>query len=482
MSKSKIKIFHTHSEIYDYNLGDCPKLEKDLSLWDGVTFKLHPFGYEYDEDTKTLYIPRGINPWVLRDMFNIEPDMMYQADEFETTSIKLKTEPRNNLQKEAISFLLGEGEFKRTVEHSQLLLTLKPGDGKTYIGIAASILMGMKTMVICHTERILNQWVERYQQFSDMNERDIYIIQGKSSIDKLMKMKNPKYKVYICMMPSLRSYLTNQGKDEFQKFFKHTKVGLKMYDEAHLYFASILAIDRYTNVKRTIYITATFDRTDREENRLFKRCFHSVVGYTPKYSDDSKHIVYMSILFNSRPTQSDVAYMSTFRGFNKNRFANYIINKEEFYEALNQAAMHFSRYDGRMIVLSSSIESVEANAEYLRNVFPNRQISTYHSKVSDKDKELASSADIICSTSKSLGTGADFSDVRTIIMCETYSNKVTAIQTSGRLRAYADGSDSYYIELIDIGFPKIVRMYNGRKKVFGNICKRFIEYKVKKGN
>ena len=64
----KIYAYGTHYEIMDYELGEFPKLEKDLSLWDDIRYEVIP-KYYYDESTKIFYVPRGYDPNILADHY-----------------------------------------------------------------------------------------------------------------------------------------------------------------------------------------------------------------------------------------------------------------------------------------------------------------------------------------------------------------------------------------------------------------------------
>ena len=56
-----IIVKHSHLELPEYILGDCPKLEKSLSYWDPNSYKYIPAGYEYDLENEILYVPRGLD-------------------------------------------------------------------------------------------------------------------------------------------------------------------------------------------------------------------------------------------------------------------------------------------------------------------------------------------------------------------------------------------------------------------------------------
>ena len=51
-------------------------------------------------------------------------------------------------------------------------------------------------------------------------------------------------------------------------------------------------------------------------------------------------------------------------------------------------------------------------------------------------------------------------------MTEPYSSQITANQVPGRLREYGPNMYTFYVELVDIGFPKVNEMYRKRMKIF----------------
>ena len=58
-------------------------------------------------------------------------------NKYDSINLKLKAEPRDDIQIKSLAFLTGEGKFKYTQEYSQLSLNLDTGDGKTYCVIAS---------------------------------------------------------------------------------------------------------------------------------------------------------------------------------------------------------------------------------------------------------------------------------------------------------------------------------------------------------
>lgn len=478
---TKITVKHTSIHISDYSLGQSEILEKKLSVWDPVYFKLIPIAYLYDENTKELRIPRGIDINFVEKLFNTVAEIDYTPDKYEAMSIKVKTLPRDDIQKKSISFLIGEGEFAYTKKYSQLLLNLPTGAGKTYVATTSLQFIGLKTIIITPTDKIKQQWYDTFIKMTDVSKSQICDISGSDVIQKLLKSKSLKSKIYLVNHGTLSSYAKKYSWEAVHELFEYLGIGVKIYDEAHLNFANTIKIDLSTNTKKTFYLTATFERSDYKEKVLFNRCFKSAIkyGYEAR-SELRKHIMYLSIMYNSTPDLGVQSYMFTNMGFNKIRYADYQESCSEFYDALEYAIKFFKTKEGKILILSTTISQVDSIKNFISKEFNDVTVSSYHSKISPDEKIKALDADIICTTPKSAGTGADIPGLRTVIMCEAYSSTVQADQVSGRLREYSEHDNTFYVELVDVGFPKVYKMYQKRQSVFKKKCLKLLSVDITK--
>ena len=84
------------------------------------------------------------------------------------------------------------------------------------------------------------------------------------------------------------------------------RVGIKIYDESHLYFDNTMMIDNFSDVWKTYYLTATPMRSDREEDRIYQRCYEKVPKLSLFDEEKDPHTEYISIHFNSNPTPYDI--------------------------------------------------------------------------------------------------------------------------------------------------------------------------------
>lgn len=482
---NKIVVNRTYTSIPNYNIGDDEFLENQLSIWDKVYFRHNNIGFQWNEETKELRIPRSYSVNSLSSRFRELPmEFNYEHDPEAKVVYTLKYMPKNNIQKKAISFLLGDGDFAYSKKYSQLSLNLDTGDGKTYCTIAYLTFVKTTSMIITHNNSIKGQWYESFLKFTSLSENHILDIDGSSAITKILKMLDKKdtlpYKVYLVNHATIRNYAKKHGWDSIKELFIKLKIGVKVFDEAHLEFANLISIDLNTNTKRTLYLTANFKRDGIEESKIFKLCYGHVVSYGVETRNDKrKHIKYLGVLFNTYPSIQDQASVKNIHGFDKNRYCDYLIEKDEFFNVVTRFTKLSFKNKGKVLILLSKIHAGEIMKEHLDYVFKeeniNKTVSIYNSKISHEDKEKALMSDVIISTQKSLGTGNDIPGLRTVIMTEAYSSKIIANQTSGRLRVYSDEDDSFYIELVDIGFNRAYKMYKSRLSVFKKKCKELAE-------
>lgn len=211
-----IKVNHTNIIIPNYNIGDCEDIEKQLSVYDKIYYRMNPIGFHWDEEKLELRVPRGLDISYIERKFPNNPiEFSFTPEDYDKVVFTLKAMPRTDIQKKAISFLLGEEDFKYTQKFAQQSLNLDTGDGKTYCVIASLTFLKMKSMIITHSNSIKQQWNDSLLKFTSISEPHICNISGSSVIDKLIKNiesgKTLPYKVYLVTHATIRSYAKLQN-------------------------------------------------------------------------------------------------------------------------------------------------------------------------------------------------------------------------------------------------------------------------------
>ena len=477
----KIIVNRSHIDITDYELGENPSFEKSLSTYDRMYYKYNPIGFIYEKENKIMKVSSGLDLNYLSSKLDRIVENNYECDPYESISIRLKGLPRSKLQQEAIQFLVGEGDFSYSRVYSQLMLNLDTGEGKTYCAIAASTFLKSRVLIITHQTNIKTQWIDAYLNFTDIDERCIVNLDSSARIERYLndERKLEHVKVFTVNHATLRSIVNHYGVEYLTEMFKTLKIGLKIYDEAHLEFENILLIDSYTNTKKTIYLTATVGRSNIDENKIYMSCFKGIPKYEQVghgYTDSRKHITYLAYFYNSNPSYMEKVHCTNKYGFDGIKYSKYQTNHAErllpHLVALIKKFANDPNYT--CLVTMATIDGCDAYQYLLQEEFPDMNIKVYHSKLNKNEKDEAlEKANIIVSTSKSLGTGKNIPNLRVVINCEAFGSKIIGIQTSGRLRVLPDGKNSLYVEMIDLGFKNIKNQYNRRlkhyKQTFGKL-------------
>lgn len=474
-----IKVFHSHIEVFPYKLGDVPQIEKTYSKWDEITHQYIRIGYYISDNT--LYLPRGTSLNLLSNLFSATPILVNRADSASTIKypITMKYEPRDRIQKESIDFLTSENEFKKGMYYSQYGLNLDTGDGKTYCMISAIAKLNIKAIIITHKTRIKDQWYAEFLDKTDIDKSRILTISGSDDITAIMSGKK-EADIYITNHQTLSSYARLKTWDYIHMFFKKAKIGIKVIDEAHKFFENTLMIDFFSNVKRSYYLTATFTRSDPKEIRIFNKAFSSLYRFgeeTMNYEEKRKHIIFCAVLYRSNPTFQDINnILKGAYGFNSYRYIDYTLKHDPNHTMMKVLKRIIDKTDGiegKILITSPKIESVEKIAEELKYE-TDKTISTVHSKQTKEENKEAINADIISSTIKGIGEGDDIKGLRILINTEPIGSKGLVDQLRGRLREYSNDKDTYLFYLIDTSIGYTYEMFRRVKPVFEKKCKEII--------
>ena len=358
---------------------------------------------------------------------------------------------------------------------SQMIVT-----HNTFCVAYASAKLCEKTIVITPNEGIKQQWIKTYKSMMGMRSDQLMNIAGSAIIEGLMQGEIDPADVYFVNHQTLRSYLTSNSGYMLRKFFQKIKVGIKVYDESHMEFGNILLVDFFSNTKRTWYLTATFDRTDKSESKCFKQAFSSVsnFGYEESREIAPKHVIYHVVNVNSHPDQKNRAKLMGFPGFTSNKYGQYAIfddPNQTVYNAILQILEKCKNMEGKILIFLPLIDAVDDVVKRLKKDIKNKSVAAYHSKIGKAEKEDAEKKDIIVSTIKSCGTGRDIKGLRCVISAEPVASKVVTEQTIGRLRPYAPGKDTYFFDIIDRGVQPVNWWFNARFRKIETLVKQ-VEY------
>ena len=470
MNKPKILVKHSRIEINNYDLGDCPKLEYIFSVWDPITHQSFPKGIEYIEEERKLIVPRGMDISWLENHFVEQAVVDRKCDEFTNCEqIPIKYLTKDERQANLLKFLLGEGQYYYTKSKSQLSCNSTTGSGKTFVTVAAICFSGSRAIIITNSIQWLNQWKERIMEYTPLTEKDIYMIAGIGSINKLLCRNPLDYKIFLASHSTIKSYGDKHGWNAVSELFKYLRCSMKIYDEAHLYFDNLCKIDFHTNTKKTIYLTATPERSNEEENTIYQLYFKNIPSISLFDEDTDPHVNYIAMHFNSHPRPIDINNCKNQYGFDRNAYTNYVVTRPNFQYLVTILIDLIFANTGKALIYIGTNQAISVVYDYIISQFPflSNNVGIYTSVMKDNKIEQLHKK-IILSTTKSCGAASDIDDLRmTINLAEPFKSPVLARQTLGRCRA----DDTVYIDIVDQGFYFTKRYYSKKKPIFSQYAK-----------
>jgi hypothetical protein len=462
----KIILKHSRIEINDYEMGDAPRLEYLFSVWNPTYHQSFFKAIEYDEENKKLIIPRGFDINYLRNTFMCEPFVDKECDPFiNSDPLPIKYLTKDDRQLEILKFILGEDKYFYTKSKSQLAINSTTGSGKTFITVATMCFTGSRTIIITNSIDWLNQWKDRILEYTQLDEKQIYMMTGSSSIHKILNRDPLQYQVILASHATIRSYGDKYGWNAVDELFKYLKCSLKVFDEAHLYFDNMCKIDYHSNTKKTLYLTATPARSSKEENEIYKMYFKNIPSISLFNEETDPHVNYCAMHFNSHPSPMDINKCKNQYGFDRNKYVSYIVNRPNFLKLVTILIDMVFNINGKILIYIGTNAGITTVYNYIINQFPflNGHVGIYTSAVEKEFKEVNLYNKIILSTTKSCGAASDIKDLRCVInLAEPFRSEVLARQTLGRCRE----DNTLYIDVVDNGFFFTKKYYEAKKPIF----------------
>ena len=472
---NKIVVYRTHIEINDYDLRDCPYIENLFSIYDMTYHKRFPKGMIYDKENRILMLPRGMDIGLLERQFQSEAIVSSEIDPTdELPPVLMKYKPRDDVQMEAIKFMLSMDKYKRNETNTMLSVNLNTGKGKTYCAIATICFLSMRSIIITDSLDLLKQWKMCILEYTTIKEDEIYMISGSPSIGKLYNRDVSKYRIYLSTHSTLKSIGKSQGWSKISELFKYCMIGIKFFDEAHMNFDSMFQIDCYTNTFLTYYLTATPGRSDYAENIIFKYYFKNVPSINLFKREEDPHTKYAAIRFNSNPNPIEVSKCKGNYGLNRMAYIEYIVKNENFLKLLTILIDMALKRQGKHLFYIGTNDAILFIRDWIYEHFPELtgQVGIYTSITPVEKKRAELDKKIILSTTKSAGQATDIKGlVEVVNLAEPFKSRVLAQQTLGRTR----DANTIYKDVVDNGFRYTKDYYDYKKPVFSKYASECVE-------
>jgi superfamily II DNA or RNA helicase len=443
----------------------------EYSLWDTV-YRKYVFS-AFTVIDSDLYFPASIGDKQIQKHFpNKEVVYNYKTTSKSSQVIyNMKYGPRDQLQKKSIEFLM---KMKNDNFNRDRLLSLATGSGKTYVTINIISNYKKKPLIIVDTLELASQWQREFLKHTDLKPEDIIILSGSDSVEKEKKKQTGK--IYI----AIHRTLTNMLEDDYNSInllMNRLKIGIRVFDEAHVNFKNVCMINSLSNVEYTIYLTATPSRSSYTDDHLYGKVLRRIPYFNGKDIIDNKYHTVVLFKMNSKPNLDEQLSVKTKYGFSSVKWASNLENSsyEIFLETVLDIFKQFKLED-RKKKIAIILPTINLIKKLKEDIETNIKLSTglFIGEVKPAEREEARKKDIILTNDKMFDKAIDISDLEILINFVPFGSPVKTEQIMGRLR-YGENKSSILIDITDIGYDACVNQMKLRKRFYKKNAKKIIE-------
>lgn len=400
---------------------------------------------------------------------------------FEANSVDVIIEDQVNNGKNIKVEFTGElTEGQKTAANSLLnceygVLSAPPGFGKTVLGASLIASRKVNTLILVHLKQLLDQWVDRLNQFLHIDEvlpEDGQSKKGRSKMRSLIGTVSggKDRRSGLIDVALIQSLYSKNKEDEVNPCLKD--YGMVIVDECH--HISAFSFEKVIKAAHARYIyglTATPVRQDGHHPIIFMHCGpirSKVDALSQSEKRPFEHIVIPSFTAFRMPPEDNSGkwqIQKIYTAITESETRNQMIVNDTL-EALT---------DGRNpIILAHRTSHVENLADLLKGM--GVEVFVLTGRLSEKQRrlirqqltEMATTRRFaIVATGKYIGEGFDYARLDTLLLASPVAWHGTVQQYIGRLhRLYQKKQEVRVIDYVDIHEPVLEKMYYKRMKAY----------------
>lgn len=357
--------------------------------------------------------------------------------------VKPKWQPRDQ-QPLVIDYMVQPG-FQKLVE-------LQTGKGKSYCAMAAASIIGAR-MVIIVKAQFLEKWVDDVHKTYELELEDVLLVRGSSQLQallaiaksgalesKIIIMSNKTIQNWLKLYERHRHETSLLGYEAFpHELFEVLEAGLRLIDEVHMDFHLNFKIDLYTNVEKSISLSATLIADDDFLSNMYRMTYPMETRFKGLPYD--KYVHCLAVLYSLKDQfkikGKDPATGKYSHNYYEQQILKYPLIASNYLELIDKTikASYLLPEDykpgDRLLILCASIDFCSVLTDFLKKRYPHLDVRRY---VEDDPYENLLEPDIRVSTMLSAGTGHDIAELTTVLMPLAMRTSGGNIQGLGRLR------------------------------------------------
>lgn len=346
----------------------------------------------------------------------------------------------------------------------------------TVVSIAACAQLGFPVLLVLGF--LIDQWYKSLLQFTTLRKDDIYVVQGFDSLKDLWEMLNNGFepKVVIFSTRTLAMYAIDRldpytTLPSYAEFQQKVGFGVLVHDETHLNFYTNTQIDIRSNIKHNIFLSATYQRSDYQGNRIFNMVFPRELLFGAQFV--KKYTSVTVVGYRLGISQKVVPKFMVAKGYLHAKYENWLVAHHTFFESFMKNVLRVlinmyyttKKKDGqKLLILCQTKKFVLEVVKYLKDMLTDK-VTAYFSGDSKYGNSKLLNTAVIVSTIKSCSTGIDIKGLKTCINTVSFRSEPQAAQCMGRLRQIP-GEETIYIDIWNKEIPSHYYHQKSRVNVY----------------
>lgn len=318
----------------------------------------------------------------------------------------------------------------------------------TFIALYATAKLGLKPLIVAPTSLLKNQWIDNIIEL------------GIDKSDIATKIWDaPDKKVCVVTISSLEGALRDDW-NGLLKTLDKSSFGIKVVDEAHLHLKGMLKFDALCNIKHNWYLSATLGRSDASEDRILNYALSDAERFIgnaayEEYQNEYVQVYLQDIHYYPSNKLCEECFKYGSKGLIRSSYYNMLMQYKNGQPFINniitllKRAKNIINYDGKILLLVPLLSIIQRVVETMKQdpYFNKYTFAAVDGSMPLKERREAMESNFILSTSLSMGTGVDVSNLGVVVNFDQYSSSIIGEQIFGRLRDR--GKETYYIDVCD---------------------------------
>lgn len=349
-----------------------------------------------------------------------------------------------------------------------------------------------KRTVIIIKPMFIEKWVDDLLKTYEIKPTDIMVVKGSGHLmalfdlaksgeldSKFIIISNKTIQNWLKLYEQYREGIFTLGYSTLpETLFEDLDAGIRLIDEVHMDFHLCFKIDLYTNVERSISLSATLVSNDDCITRMHEIMHPTNTRYALQKLDQyiNSYVVYYQFKDPTKIRTTEYGATSySHTAFEKSIFKhkptlNNYFNLIKY--IIEIGFMKNVRKKKKLMVFASTIEMCTLLTNYFSNVFNQYKVKRY---VGEDPYSDLMTGDIIFTTLGSAGTAVDVPDLTNVILTVAVDSIQSNIQSLGRLRKLGpdDRTEFHYMTCLDI--PKHLEYSFRKKEMLGRYAKTYSE-------